>query len=303
MNHRRGLRRGNTLSRMAVLLPLCLLALAVNVPAAAARKKPTAEPRSYIETSYLVAPRQIEDFQLEAASYTSEQKYSGAGFRYALKGHQEIRLDIYVYPAGRMTQAEALDAGMKAFRDDLQLAVERGSYSQLQELEQTSFALTPPATASQTPENDFDAEVLKAIAQAVQVTGRKLQLAMTLQPNNWRLFSNGYLFHKQLYYVKLRASAAQERISREEFNALTDHAARTLIPAIAVANIGECANTTLYLPSGASAEESALALVRQSALHKGHNCYLSAKDAKVDARRETAEIIEISYSAQEWKSQ
>lgn len=281
-------------------LPGCALLLAASLPALAAKEKP--KDRPYVETSYLTAPRQVGDFELEGTSYDPDQKYAGAGFRYALKDHQEIRFDVYVYPAGRMQQTTAVEAGMKAFRDDLKRAVTDGSYTQLRELQDSSYPLQSPEPAAK-PANDFDAEVIRAKVEAEQITGRKLQLSMNLQPRDWPMYSSGYLFYKQLYYFKLRASAAQERITQATFNALADRAAQTLIPALQVANIGDCANATIYLSPDAKPEAGAIELVRQTTLHTGYNCHSSADQAGLPRPGQDTEIVEIGYNADEWKSQ
>ncbi|MEG1679600.1 MAG: hypothetical protein RR326_05860 [Stenotrophomonas sp.] len=278
----------------------CVVLLAASLPALAAKKQPAT--RAYVETSYLIAPRQIGDFELEGSSYDPGQKYSGAGFRYALKDHQEIRFDVYVYPAGRMQQATAVELGMKAFRDDLKQAVNQGSYTKLQELQDSSFPLQA-ATVASAPANDIDAAVIKAKAEAEQVIGRKLQLSMNLQPRDWPMYSSGYLFYKQLYYFKLRASAAQERITQASFDTLADHAARALIPALQVANIGDCANATIYLSPDASTETGAMAVVQQTTLHAGYNCHSSTDEAGLPPSGSGMEIVEIGYTANEWKSQ
>lgn len=281
-------------------LPGCALLLAASLPALAAKEKPTDRP--YVETSYLTAPRQVGDFELEGTSYDPDQKYAGAGFRYALKDHQEIRFDVYVYPAGRMQQTTAVETGMKAFRDDLKRAVTDGSYTQLRELQDSSYPLLSTEPAAK-PANDFDAEVIRAKVEVEQITGRKLQLSMNLQPRDWPMYSSGYLFYKQLYYFKLRASAAQERITQATFNALADRAAQTLIPALQVANIGDCANATIYLSPDAKPEAGAIELVRQTTLHTGYNCHSSADEAGLPRPGQDTEIVEIGYNADEWKSQ
>jgi hypothetical protein len=293
------------MSRPYLLLSVCVLISAMSVPASAGNKdkQAAATARPYVETSYLVAPRQVGEFELEGSSFDPKQKFSGAGFRYAVKGHQEIRIDIYVYPAGRMSQNAAMESGVKGFRDGLALAVEQGTYSQLRELHQAPFPLAPPDSASKTPANDVDAQVIKAIADAEQITGQKLQMSLNLMPRNWSMYSNGYLFYKQLYYFKLRASAAQERITTEQFNAVTDLAAHTLIPALQVANVGDCANSTIYLAPDATPEQNALALVSQASVHEGYNCHGSVEKAGIAARRDDSEIVEISFTADEWKSQ
>src|SRR5690606_23001911 len=122
------------MSRSYLLLSLAALMLATGVPAVAARKTPASQSRPYVEPSSLIAPKQVGDFELEGASYDADQEYSGAGFRYMLKGHQETRFDVYVYPAGRLDPASAVDDGMKGFRYDIAQAVKQNIYTQVQEL-------------------------------------------------------------------------------------------------------------------------------------------------------------------------
>ena len=286
-------------------LSACTLLVVICVPGTAIGKKKDApaDARPYVETSYLIAPRQVGDFVLESSSFDPDQKFDGAGFRYALKDHQETRVDIYVYPAGRMSPAEAIENGIKVFRGSLRYAAEHGTYSRLQELGDDPFPLDTADASSKTPANDFDAQVIQAVARAEQVSGRRLQMQLNLMPQDWPMYSNGYLFYKQLYYFKLRASAARDRISQAQFDALTDQAARTLIPALQVANIGSCKDATIYLDKDANPEQSALALATQISLHKGYNCHGTAEEAGVPARRADSTVIEIPFTAREWKSQ
>lgn len=287
------------------LLSACTLLVVICMPGTAIGKKKDApaDARPYVETSYLIAPKQVGDFELQGSSFDPGQKFDGAGFRYALKDHQETRVDIYVYPAGRLGQTEAIDSGIRDFRASMKYAAEHGTYSRLQELRDDPFPLDAADTRGiEIPANDLDAQVIQAIAQAEQVTGRRLQMQLNLMPRDWPMYSNGYLFYKQLYYFKLRASAAQERISQEQFHALTDQAARTLIPALQVANIGGCKDTTIYLDKDASPEQGALALATQVSLHKGYNCHGSAEEADIPARRADSAVVEIPFTAAEWKS-
>ncbi|WP_282278366.1 hypothetical protein [Stenotrophomonas sp. PS02297] len=285
--------------RSTLLLALWVLAVAASFPVAARKK----HDRAYIETSYLIAPVQVGDFELEGSSFDPGRKYAGAGFRYALKDHQEIRFDVYVYPAGLMAQEQAVRDGMEAFRHDLRLAGEQGTYTQLRELQQGPFPLPSPETPHGPPATGADVAVIKAQVEAGQLIGQKLQLSMRLPPRDWPLYSNGYLFYKQLYYFKLRASAAQERISSDEFNALTDRAARQLVPALQVANVGGCAGGTIHLSTDASPEQGAVQLVRQATLLKGHNCHPSIEEAGIADQRATFKVVEITFDADEWKSQ
>lgn len=273
--------------------------------AAKENSAPQAEEQAFVETSYLVAPRKIGDFVLEGARYDENQKYSGAGFRYMLDGHQETRIDVYVYPAGKMSRETAMTHGMQAFRADLARAVDAHTYTNLVVLDEREFVLAdvPQPLDTKSPADRNVATILAATAAATHPTGRKIEMTMNLQPRDLAMRSSGHLFYKQLYYLKVRATAAQERISAEEFRELTDRAARTLVPAIEVVNIGSCANSTINLDINASPDEVAEALVTQASVHQGYNCHANASDAGIEKKSESAEVIDISYEPAEWKSE
>ncbi len=298
--------------RSGLLLSFTLLATLPAWAAGTEAEEPSKPERPYIETSYLIAPRQVGDFQLQGSSYDPERKYSGAGFRYTLKDHQETRVDIYVYPAGRMSRASALDRGMQAFREDMDNAVKGGTYTDLELQPPQAFDLydAQPATTRGMPrkgQTTTDDAVLAAIAEATTSgepqQGRVQRMTFSLLPQHWPMYSTGYLFYRQLYYFKVRASAAQQRISREQFDALTDLAARTLVPAIEVANVGGCSSSTLHVNPDASPEQVVRDLFRHSTEHQSYNCHADAAKARIDDKSKQADVVEISYTADEWKSQ
>ncbi|WP_238151814.1 MULTISPECIES: hypothetical protein [Xanthomonas] len=285
-----------------VLFSVCLLGLA---PAAlpAAAENAGASSRAYIETSYLAAPRNIGPFRLARSSYNPAAKVSGAGFHYTMADHSELNIDVFVYPAGQRDQAEAIKHGMAAFRQDLSAARTQGTYSRLDELDQTRFILTSDDAPTHTPANAVDAQVIAAIADAERIVGEKLRLSMDLSSSGMPLLSTGYLFYKQLYYVKVRVSAAQRAIAQPDFDALADQAARALVPAVKVTNIGGCADLTIHLDAKAKPEQGAVDMTRQLKAHLGFNCYTSTKQAGIEDLVKAAEVIEIAYSAGDWKSQ
>ena len=281
-----------------------LATLSVNLTAKES-STPQTQKRAYVETSYLIAPRKVGDFVLEGAQYDKSQKYSGTGFRYVLEGHQETRFDVYVYPAGKMSQATAMTQGMAAFRADLDRAVDAKAYTNLSVKDEQKFLLASPLHPSN-PQSIADrnaAELMAAVAAATHPAGRKIEMAMNLQPRDLPMQSSGHLFDKQLYYFKVRASAAQERIDEKQFNTLADLAARTLVPAIEVANVGDCANAVIYLSTNATPEEAATELVSQSTLHSSYNCHTTAENAGINKKSSDSEIVDISYEPQEWKSE
>src|SRR6218665_1832059 len=173
----------------ACMILLCLAAVATGPSSARDKGGQQAATRAYVETSYLIAPRRIGDFTLEGAQYDKDRKYAGAGFRYRVDGHQEIRVDIFVYPAGRMSQEAALDAGMQAFRTDLDRAVEAKAYDNLVVVDERDFPLRgdPPASGNEpgAPVEADEAAILEAIGAASRIEGRKLAMTLDIQPQGW----------------------------------------------------------------------------------------------------------------------
>lgn len=289
--------------------------------------EPEAEARPFIETSYVIAPERIGEFVIEDSSYDAANKYAGAGFRYALPGHQETRFDVYVYPAGRSAEAEAIERGMVEFKAGFAEAERAGYYRNVRIVEESDFALalleaepesalpgdTVPDTASPTrgasegeAPDELDPEeaaLISKLLEAGQHTGRRVSLQLDLLPQDMPMHSGGYLFHKQLYFFKVRVSAARERIDDAGFRALADRAARSLVSAIGVVNIGDCANVVINLNPDANPQAMAQALITQTAAYQGENCYQDAAAAGVAKKSAGARVVEIAFDAQDWHDQ
>lgn len=286
---------------------LVLLALGSALPAHADKPKARnadAAARPLIETSYLIAPQRVGDFVLEGSSYDDKNKRAGAGFRYALKDHQETRFDVFVYPAGRAPQAEAIASGMVEFKAGIEHSQETGRIRDLQFLAEEEFPLDGPEPAKPADASDttLDAALLEAIA-STRTVGKRIRMHNTMANGGFPMASNGYLFHRQLYFFKVRASAARDRIEQAAFDALTDRAARELVRAIEVANVGGCAKAEITIDPKASADAMALMLVRRSAEIQGENCFGDTDKAKVDEKSKAANVVRIDFAASDWSSQ
>lgn len=288
-------------------LSAALLTLALAGPVALAAEDAAQSTRAYVETSYLIAPHQVGEFKLIQTSYDPDNKYSGPGFRYQSQVHPEIRVDVYVYPAGRMEQAYALDTGMQGFHADLARAVDAGVYSDLV-VEEAAFALADKAQADALEtggdsDDPFAALLLAAEQEESHPEGRKLSMTLLAQPGGQAMHSAGYLAYRQLYFFKLRASVLQDTIEAAPFHVFADRAARTLLPVIEAAHVGDCANSTLTINPDASAEDMAIALVKHSTRQLGYNCHLDAEGAGIAAKSAQADVIDIHYEPQEWSAQ
>ena len=270
---------------------------------------------TFIETSFLIAPEKVGDFQLEDTSYDEANKHAGAGFRYALKDHQETRFDVFVYPAGRMAETEALTHGMADFRSSFDAAEQAGYYRDVQIVDESEFPLrvpekpavtheagdtSPSAGAAMDPEKTT---ILRSLLEADRPDGRRLRMRMVLLPQDVPMRSDGYLFYKQLYFFKVRASAAQDRIDQDSFQALADMAARTLVPAIEVANVGSCANVVVNIDKDAAAKEVGDALMTQVAAHQSENCFMNEAAAGIGGKSRDARVVGIRFDPSDWNGQ
>ena len=269
--------------------------------------------RPFIETSYIIAPLSVGDFTLEDSEYDERNKTSGAGFRYALKGHQESRVDVFVYPAGLEERAEALSHGMADFKADIQSAEQAGYYTDVRMLDETDFPLFGNAdqggakAAKSSPATDAEESgreaILRELIEANKPLGRKLQMQFNMQPLGMAMHSDGFLFYKQLYFFKVRVSAARERIDEVAFQALADNAARMLVPAIEVDNIGGCLDNTIEVPKDADPDAIGRILIRRTAEIQGKSCFDSATSADIAKKSKNARTVTIAFNPDDWKSQ
>lgn len=268
-------------------------------------RAPDAAVQAFVQTSYLIAPRQVGDFVLEASSYDPQRKPSGAGFRYTDAAHPQVRIDVYVYPAGRLQASEAMEAGMQAFRADIDQARAAGTLAAFEIHADEVFDLRADIdqvvdVADAHPDDPYAAAVLEAVAAVSHPAGRRLGMTITPASLNAPMYSAGYLFYRQLYYFKLRASAPRDRIEAGAFRTLADQAARTLVPAIEAAHVGTCASATIVLDPDARPEDSVQALIRQTAAQQGYNCHHQTEGLGLADRRRVAEVIEIDFAPDEW---
>lgn len=292
-----------------VALVVCMAATWAQATPRAAGEHRDDTSRQLIEKSVLIAPGNIGEFTLDGSSYDPTNKQAGAGFRYSLGGHQEIRFDVYVYPAGRMSEADALVKGMAEFKTSFRGAEKAGIYHDLVVGDEGDFQLepadeaTPVDGSSVAPLQDDKAEesrLIRALIEGSRHAGRRVRLSMQYPPLDTPLYSDGYLFYKQLYFFKVRASAARDRIDESAFHALADSAASTLVPAIQVANIGGCAQAVITLDSNVTADAMARALVAQSAAAEDENCYLDEASADIASKSTGASTVEITFDPGDW---
>ena len=254
-------------TRLSLLLPLLLCAA---LPAHASKAE-----RPLIERTVIAYPKAIGAYTLDAANYDPANVSSGLWLRYAV-ADAPLRLDVYVYPLGRGDRDQALATGMTEIEEAIRGFERRGDYREVHFGAITGFsvpwtdAAPVPAAAVEAADSDpaqKDDEAANAILALVGETGppatvsgrrRGLQLVHDGEP----LQSLAYLFYRQLYLVKVRASAPLAAGSQPAFEAAVDRAVTTLVPALRIANDGGCGDSQINVPSDGTGKQQSDALLR-----------------------------------------
>ena len=298
----------------ALALAVAMLAWSPAAPAAQSAPAPGAAPADkpatdtppgelpLIETSHVIAPRTVGDFVLEQGKYDPQYKALGVALRYRLKDEQALRMDVYVYPAGRAEPRQALARGMQDFRQSLRDAETHGMFEDMRTLDDAAFALAPPPAQPRGGQGT-QPDALAALAGRASVPGQRLRMAFAMPPLQTRMHSNGYLFYRQLYYFKVRASAAAERIERARFDALADRGARQLVQAIEVWNQGGCGNIEVLVDADEKdAQRQQDAMLRQLMAAAAENCTRKADPEELARKSRDAHVETIRFGADEWAS-
>ncbi|MCW5581832.1 MAG: hypothetical protein KIS72_10885 [Luteimonas sp.] len=309
----------------------CLLALSSAFASALADDAPK---QPFIVRTHVVAPHKVGDFVLEGARYDSANKLAGVGVRYFLPGHEEARIDLFVYPHGQADTEAALDQGMRDFRATLEAAAKAGYYRDLAVADAVEFDVPlPPSVpvpgiaespapaddaAAAPAEDAADPEEAGRIAMLAgllganrRVDGRLIALhyeSPGLAEGEWLLMrSRGYLFYRHLYFFKGRISAAESRIDPAAFEALADRAMRELVPAVQAYNIGSCGDVTLYVDPDLPEREAVDALMRElvaaQTRSEASNCHAKSEESEVAALAEDADVVTIEYAPEDWGGQ
>lgn len=241
--------------------------------------------------------------------------------RYALPGHDETRIDLFIYPFGQDRAEAALDHGMRDFVASLRTAEREGRFRALSMSDAVAFDLGQapadgdgPGKRRRDRRGSGDADVERMLMEALaavdrRIRGRRLDLAFEypgqVEGDWFAMHSRGYLFYRHLYFFKGRVSATAARIDRGRFAALADRAMRELVPAVQAYNVGGCADTTLHVDPGLPRREMQQMLLRgmvaaQASLEAG-NCRDAADEAELAALSHDAELVPVEYPADDWR--
>ena len=315
-------------ARLAIALAMAMLA----APAAVHAKKDTgkADERPFIEQSLIAAPKRIGEFELEGHRYDPDNKSAGVAFRYRLPAHPELRIDLFVYPAGQMPEQEAVKAGMEPFLATLEEAVRQQYYDRFELVGRDAFEIVPAVKGDTVKPDAIQSDAAAQASDQAQDDGAQdessqeletLLSAMATQPIRGErldlryrmpmgfdepvpMHSRGYLFYRQLYYFKGRLTATEAAIGREEFAALADRAVREIVPAIQARHVGGCAQHTININTAAvDAEQDDSLIMRELAgslmQMSGKNCYDTIDKARQPIPDGTETVV-IAFDPDDW---
>lgn len=274
-----------------------------------------AAPEPFISRTHVVVPHKVGDYVLEGTSYDPRNRFNGVSMRYARADHPETRFDLFVYAAGRMPARDALDKGMQDFRATFKAGQELGYYSDMRIVEDVAFVIDPAdadGTGTLDPAGRIDpADPLPADLQMLlldeRIQGQRMNLSYVHHPSGLPMRSRGYLFYRHLHFFKGRVSAAEGRIDEDAFSSLTDHAMRTLVPAISALNVGACATIDVHVPPEGGQDEASRKATQRSLVSgllaaRDGNCTGKPDGEALAALGKGVDVVTIEYQPADWSS-
>ena len=272
-----------TTTLMLSLAMLSLGAVASDAPAAPGagdpkvagkRKGPdTAAPaRPFIERSLVLAPERVGDLALVAMQDYPGNPAAGVGIRYQHPEFLGVRLDLFVYPAGRVDQDALLEQGMAGVTREIEGQADKGRYTDLAFDPIRDFDLRQVATdGSLEPEGESDVDaaepeawiegfLLEYAGAADADTGRLMDVRLSIDGQAYH--SRAFLFYRGLYLYKGRITTPIREMPGETFERFSQHAMAQLVPAIEVRNTGGCSDQVIHVDPDAGSEEAQAAFQR-----------------------------------------
>lgn len=285
--------------------------------AAVAKKEKASKPQQFIERSVIVYPNAVPGLTFAEKKYDAQSWSAGVSLRYELTAAPEVVLDVYVYPLGRAPAGPTLDGEIKAVGDAVREAGKQAIYSSVVIGTPEPFDIGAPVVATDasdvspaTPTAAVNSEpAAKATNPALQafitetlakgpIPGRKL--VMGFDHSGRPKQSLGYVFNKQLFLLKVRITADTATMNPLQFNDLADAAAREIIPAIQVHNVGDCGITHVRAEDMTDDDmANARFLITDLARLQRESCVSSAD--KIDAVPGTGQET-IVFPPDTWKS-
>lgn len=263
--------------------------------------------RPFIERSLVIVPEQAGKFVLQGMKDFPGQPGAGIHVRYRHEDVPGVRLDLFVYPAGRVEPERVLDSAMVELRQSLQHAVDKGSYSNLEIIAEGPFDLRRvdsdgsllPEGEAPAPGQEIDPAALLAEVAGIADyrLGRRLEARLSM--GDEALDSRGYVFYRGLYLVKGRVSASAKVLPGEALDRFAHHAMATLVPVMATRSTGGCHHSEIVIDPDAPDVADVLRekLVASSARAEQEQCAPALDETIPEGHR----AMPLVYPPDAWK--
>ena len=213
-------------------LPILLGLAACSAPHSTQVRKEAQQP--FITETAIDVPERTKSAELVNATRAGE---AGAGIQASYRAAllPDSRVDLFIYPAGRAPEKEALAFGVQGFLESVAYAEKQGTYSE--------SAIDSSAPFAATREDN------------TPLSAHKIAFHMT--DHGAMLASRTWIAYKQNYWFKLRMTAAQA--SAATLDEEGDPLARELFAKAAALSKGSCADTTVTLSRDDLADSTTVA--------------------------------------------
>jgi hypothetical protein len=176
----------------------------------------TAHADQFIEQSRVIYPKQVGELTLRKTHFDRDNIGAGVALTYDLASQPGTLIDVFVYPAGRMSEADAIDAGIAGQEETIRMAAEKGVYSDVRMKGGKKLDL--------------------AVTEHTTLHGRMLSFEFT--KDAVRFESRVLLLYRFDYYLKVRAST--DAFEGAALDQAVVKVAAEVVPEIRVRNIGDC---------------------------------------------------------------
>ena len=177
---------------------------------------PAGDGSDFIRATRIYFPRSAGRLYFEQSA-VPEKVAEGVSLRYGYDG-ATFAIDVFVYPLGRMSEAQALDYSTQELLRSFEQAQQLGYYSdvKLSRPRDLKIRLNPFVTL---PARQFD---------------------YTAQRNGVPVVSHALLLYRSYYGIKVRITApkAEKRMAKT----VAQQVAEALLPALRLSHVGRCAN-------------------------------------------------------------
>lgn len=297
-----------------------VVVLALFAGAASAQMLP--QPEQFIDRSVIVFPDVVDNYALGETSYDPALLAAGVTSKWNVQAApRELRLTVFIYPVEPADEAEAVANQLDGIALEMQQMVRLGSYTNLVPGERSPFEIDAPAPSLFEPTLDVNGDrpppagtyedglaashTLEAALQHARPlsTSHGQRQRYTFDYDGVQVRSIAYVFYRQLYAVKVRATTPVDSMDDSTFEALADTATRTLVPHIRVENYGECGIASIASPELATdesdTESSAKALLFAATMLKALNCR-TVPDPRAATAQRGETRVEIVYPPGTW---